>query len=313
MSDLVPYQPQWVATLEPVAHLAAQIANTEFVPGSMRGNVAKVTACVLFGQELGLGPLQSLAKIDIIDGRPAPKAELARALVLAAGHEIVVSDLTATKCTVRGRRRGSDEWTSVTWTLDDAKRAGLDGKQNWRKWPRQMLAARATAELARLVFADCLGGVSLFAEELEDDTEPSATASSPQDAPGAPKRTRRLPVSPKPAPVDPGATESPIPPPYEPPLPGEDDIDAEVIESPPAVAEPHGASEKQTKLMFALLGEHGIKSKADRLAYCTLTIGREIESSNDLTAAEVSRIIDSLQAMSEPNEAPLPIDPEAPF
>jgi hypothetical protein len=50
--------------------------------------------------------------------------------------------------------------------MDDAKRANLAGKGNWKSYPRQMLAARATSEIARLLFADLLHGLSYTPEEV---------------------------------------------------------------------------------------------------------------------------------------------------
>lgn len=157
----------WIELLEPAAALANQIAGTGFVPRALQGNPAGITAAILYGDELGLGPMQSLAKIAVIEGKPTLSAEAQRALILAAGHELRVDEATATRLTISGRRAGSTEWSSVTWTLDDAKRAGIAGKQNWRTYPRQMLAARATAELARLMFADVIGGLAAT-EEIED-------------------------------------------------------------------------------------------------------------------------------------------------
>jgi hypothetical protein len=49
-------------------------------------------------------------------------------------------------------------------------RQGAPGKadSNWRKYPRAMLLARATSELASMLFSDCLSGVIYTPEELED-------------------------------------------------------------------------------------------------------------------------------------------------
>jgi len=283
MTDLVPYkQPapspgKWVELMTPAADLAREIANTDFVPGAMRNKPAVVTACILFGDELGIGPMQSLAKIDVIDGRPAPKAELARALVLAAGHDLWFIEQTNTKCTVAGQRKGSPNVQQVTWTMDDAKRAGLDGKQNWRKWPRAMLAARASAELCRLAFSDCLGGIGYFAEELEDDHDQTPTAPAPiaavTAAPAKAKNTRRL----NPAPV---LESDDLP-----PLPDEEAPAADTITEP------------QTKKLMALFNALEVTERDDRMALCTSLAGRPLASSKDLTKAEASHIIDRLSAV----------------
>ena len=78
-----------------------------------------------------------------------------RAQIIRAGHKLEWRKLSSTECVVYGERwhgRGSGE---VTWTLDDAAVAGLPRRDsNWKRYPRAMLAARATSELSRLVFAD---------------------------------------------------------------------------------------------------------------------------------------------------------------
>jgi hypothetical protein len=196
------------------AELAKQVANTEFVPKALRGNPAAIAACILYGDELGIGPLQSLAKISVIEGKPSLSAEAQRALILSAGHDMWVVEANNTKVTVAGKRSNSEHVSTVTWTLDDAKRAGIGGRQNWRTYPRQMLMARATAELARLIFADAVGGL-LATEELEDgDVE----AAEGEVAPTA-KRKRRSVAAPqttgRPSETNGAAAELP-------PLPDED-------------------------------------------------------------------------------------------
>ena len=147
----------WVDLMKPAAELAVQIAETEFVPAEMRHRAEAIAACILFGAELGIGPMVALAKIDIIKGRPAPKAELGRALALGAGHDLWVDESTNTRVVVCGKRRNSTHVFRVQWTMDDAKRAGIAGNPAYAKYPRQMLLARASAELVRSMCPEVLG------------------------------------------------------------------------------------------------------------------------------------------------------------
>jgi hypothetical protein len=178
MTELEPYQPvrmdlrdpqtdSWTDVLEQVADLANKIAKTDFVPEGFRGNIAATAAAILYGREVGLGPMQALSSLHSIKGRVAMSAEAMRAQALAAGHDLAITESTTAKCTVKGRRRNSEEWTTVTWTIDNARQAKLGG-DNWTKYPRQMLQARATAELCRLIFADVIHGLAAV-EELEQE------------------------------------------------------------------------------------------------------------------------------------------------
>jgi hypothetical protein len=197
VTDVVVYQPRSSIELAPDAWtLSSRIAATDFVPTAFRGKPEAVLCAILTGNELGIDAMQSLAKIHVIEGKPAISAELMRALVLRAGHEMWVEEATATKCTVAGKRRGSEQTSRVTWTLDDAKRAGLEGRPNWRKYPKQMLLARASSELARTMFADVLAGVSYSVEELTDgdvidDDDVGASVSPIGEPPPRPKRNAR--------------------------------------------------------------------------------------------------------------------------
>lgn len=170
-----PATDSWTDVLEAVADLARKVADTDFVPDGFRGNIGATAAAILYGREVGMGPMQALGSLHSIKGRVAMSAEAMRAKALEAGHEIIPVEMTGAKCVVKGRRRGSDDWTTVTWTLDDARRARLSG-DNWTHYPRQMLEARATAELCRLIFADVLHGIPAV-EELE--SEGAAVAALP--------------------------------------------------------------------------------------------------------------------------------------
>ena len=283
----------WVAMVEPVARLATDLANTDFIPAALRGKPAAIAAAMLYGREIGLEPMQALQSIDVIEGRPAISAEMARALALSAGHEIHVEESTTQRCVVRGRRAGTRDWTTITWTMDDAKRAGLDGRQNWRKHPRRMLQARATSELAHLLFADAVGGMPFTVEEAIDDSDAAGQIGAEQPARTA-QRSRR---AARPAP----AAAEPPPPPADsaPPLPGDPGFDggeppAEEPSDPNAIL-----TREQVKLIQTLYSGMGVKDRGERIASVAKIIGREIASANDLTKAEASTLIDTLQKLGE--------------
>lgn len=170
MSDIVRYEdrrPVWVDTLPAIGDLAVKISETSFVPKHFQHRPAEIAAAILTGQEIGLGPMQSLSGIAMINGKPTLSATSMRALILAHGHEVWTDELTDTRVVLCGRRKGSEHVSRVQWTMDDAKRAGLAGNDTYRKYPRAMLLARATGELARLLFADVVAGIAYTPEELD--------------------------------------------------------------------------------------------------------------------------------------------------
>jgi hypothetical protein len=217
----------WVTVVGDVVRLAQQIAGTEFVPKGIRDSIPATAAAMLYGREVGLPPMTALTQIHVIEGRPGLSAEAMRALVLAAGHDLAFEDMTGASCTVKGRRSGSATWTSLTWTIDMGRAAGLLHKDNWKRYPRSMLIARATADLCRLLFPDVIHGFRAI-EELDDLDE---TALAPAGALPASGKTTTVgrkgarKTAPKTA-ADAG-TPSPAPAVSDlPPLPGEGDAEA---------------------------------------------------------------------------------------
>jgi len=167
-SLLDPATDSWTAVVSDAIKLAEVIAPTEFVPAGLRGSVPKVTAAILHGRELGLPPLTALAGVHVISGKAGISAELMRALILQAGHQLAITESTASRCVMQGRRTGWEEWTKVAYTMEEAIKSG-DAKKNpnYSSRPGDMLLARATTRLARMIFADVTHGLR-SAEELQD-------------------------------------------------------------------------------------------------------------------------------------------------
>lgn len=234
----------WVDVIAPVIRLAEHIATTDFVPRGLRNNVPATTAAMLYGREVGLPPMTALSSIAMIEGRPSMSAEAMRALVFAAGHEILIDKATGAECVMRGRRRGSTDWSApVVWSIDMARAAALTHKDNWKHYPRSMLVARATTELCRNLFPDVILGFR-SAEELEDvGADQQAEAPERTTTKVARKRVARKPPEPEPAavespPVDPpSAAAPPVPP--EPAEPPEPPLPAEILPVAPPLEKPH--------------------------------------------------------------------------
>jgi hypothetical protein len=182
-SDLVTYTPPSPAEWQQINELAKAVAATEFVPVAMRGKPAAVLACVLTGRELGIGPMQSLKHIAIIEGKPGLSAELMAGLVRSRGHKLRIITRSSDEAEVEGVRADDPQHPlRVRWTLKDAERAGLctisdDGRPRardrnnkpmpWEKYPDAVLLARAISALCRALFSDITAGFSYTPEEIE--------------------------------------------------------------------------------------------------------------------------------------------------
>ncbi|CAL9370888.1 hypothetical protein [Streptomyces sp. enrichment culture] len=158
---------QWAQEADLAYQMAQKLAATSFVPQSLRGKPGDITAAILAGAELGLKPMATLKSIDVIQGTPALRAHAMRAVVQKQGHEIELVESTPEKCVMRGRRKGSNNWQTVEWTIQRAAQMKLTEKAEWKKQPQNMLVARCTGELSRLIASDALHGMPYVSEELE--------------------------------------------------------------------------------------------------------------------------------------------------
>lgn len=260
---------------------AQRVANTPFVPTAFRGKPEAVFAAILFGEELGIGPMQSLNSIHVIEGKPSMSPELMRALVARAGHRIDVKEASGERVTLWGKRCDNESEATVTWTMDDAKQAGLAGRGAWKTYPRAMLLARATSELCRMVFADVVAGLSYTDEEVasvagvewnEEPVDPLQNAAAPTpEIESAPE--------PEPTPVQ---------------VDLEAEFDGEIVEAEIVEQEGPGiVSVKQLGKIRILLKEWGL-NRDEQLNLISLILEREIDHMSKMSKTEASKVIDYL-------------------
>lgn len=123
---------------------------------------------LLTGQELGLSPMQSLRGIYVVSGRPVLAADTMVAVVRRSGlcESWRTVESTAERCEIWTLRKGDEVVSKRVWTMADAKRAGITGKQTWAQYPAAMLRHRCAADLAREVYPDVILGM-YDPEELE--------------------------------------------------------------------------------------------------------------------------------------------------
>lgn len=128
-------------------------------------NIFQAMSIVQTGKELGLPPMQSLRSMSFIKGRLSMSVQLQLALARNKGVEVAKVDEDDGKCSVTLTR--ANETITCTYTLDDAKKAGLvRGDSGYVKYPRQMLRWRATGDALRLIAPDAVMGL-LSPDEAE--------------------------------------------------------------------------------------------------------------------------------------------------
>jgi hypothetical protein len=149
--------------------MAQALGKSSLVPKAMQNKPHDILLSLMWSRELRIGPAQGLTAIHIIEGRASLAAELMVALVLRSPEceyfQLTKSD--AAVATYVTKRRNNPNSTEMSWTIEDAQRANLTGRTNWKSHPAAMLRARASAALARVVYPDIVLGVSLPDEIAE--------------------------------------------------------------------------------------------------------------------------------------------------
>lgn len=147
-----------------------QLAKSNLVPGRYRDRPDDLYVVAQRGRELGLGPMESITSMHVIDGTPSLSAQLMLALCRrrVPGLSVHYPEAAGEKCVIIMRRPEDDEPSTFVFTMDDAARMGLTKKQNWVRMPRHMLRARVISEACRAICPDAMAGI-YTPEELNPD------------------------------------------------------------------------------------------------------------------------------------------------
>jgi hypothetical protein len=284
-----------------VYEIAKALASTSFVPVSMRDKPQEITGAILFGRELNMEPMTALQTIHIIQGRPTLTANAMRGLAMANGVRFRLDEATETRCVMSAMPPGGD-WTTVTWTLDQAKKLGLTVKDNWKSQPGVMLIARATSQLCRLVAANILIGAPYSTEEIRD--QPGDTIATAVVEPEKPK-TRQIKRQPQPEYAEPAPT----------PMVDDNDVpeyaagkqdnpvkeigysivdDEKRVHPEGPVDRPDMVTTKTRAALQAKFGEFGLRNRNERLETVSKILNREILTFNQITEREAHEVLDIL-------------------
>jgi hypothetical protein len=269
---------EWAQELGAAHQLGTALCGTEFVPSSFRGKPEAAAAAILAGKSLGLDPMNALANIFVVSGRPSMYARTMAALVLQAGHTIRRVQATEQSVIYEGKRKGDTTFTRVEWTIARAQKAGYTSNKKYQSDPIAMLTAKCQAEICRVIAPDVLTGIAATSvEEVElDDLGETVGAVESE-----PKAKRTITRKQQPAPELPAAV-------HDAPTPDEESV---VAEAPTEIPIEHITTAQLTKLNI-VLQEQGLTEREDKLTYLSSYLERPITSSKDLTKAEAHRLID---------------------
>lgn len=294
MTDLVP--------LSERMEYSKALSASDLLPRQYHNKPANVLVALEYGAALGLSPMAAIQGVHVVEGRPTASAQLIGALVRNAGHRLRVEGDDRHAVAVIVRRDDPDFEFRAEWTLDRAKAAGLTGKGVWKQYPAAMLKARAITEVARDACPEVLSGVAYTAEELDHD-EPvkrvDTTRITPRTAPKVvAERVETAPetvteTQPETVPFDTETGEI---------IDGPDDVDAQEFVDAEIVDEPQDdepITTAQSRKLFASLRSLDIADKEHGLSMIGDVLGHPVDSTKELSKAEASMVIDTLDKMAQ--------------
>jgi hypothetical protein len=136
--------------------MGEKLRRTGFLPSHIKDGIA-FAAIVLMGRERGIGTMSACQRFSFIKGVPTEKADSQLARFKSCGGRSQFKELTEAKAVLWLRHPNGDEHTE-TFTIEDAKRAGLSSNDNYSKHPKAMLRSRAiTAGLKSVGWEGAVG------------------------------------------------------------------------------------------------------------------------------------------------------------
>jgi hypothetical protein len=166
--DLIPTQ----AEITAIEVMAKQAVDSTFV--QKLGGFAGAFSIAMYARELNVPIMSALfGGFSNIMGKITIAPQLMNAMIRRAGHKLKI-DSNDQRCIVEGTRKDTGEKCEVSFSLEDARKAGLvKASGGWEKYPSDMCFARALSRLARRLFPDVIGMAYVEGEldEVEEKEE----------------------------------------------------------------------------------------------------------------------------------------------
>lgn len=177
-------------TIDEAYRFAQMVAKSGLAPASMK-TPEQILVAIQTGAEVGMSPLRSLKSVYVINGTPSWSGKAAVGLIRQSGlcrvwQQGCEGDGDAMQGFVICQRIDEPEPSKVTFTIEQAKRAGLWGKKGpWSEYPDRMLMWRAVGHAADDHFSDVLNGNTVVEVVESIPARPIATprAESPPASP----------------------------------------------------------------------------------------------------------------------------------
>lgn len=182
--------------------VAAYLSRSKFLPASLRGDTATALMLVITCKQYNL-PITALSEVMEVNGKIGFWGRTKLGIVLKSGvcEYIIPEEQTDKKCTLTTQRKGWPKPVSITYTIEQAEKAGLIQRSDaWKKHPSDMLYWRAVSRIISQVYPDVIQGFATVEEAMDEDTPSLQQAQAvvmPEEMPKAKKARKVKAVEPK--------------------------------------------------------------------------------------------------------------------
>jgi hypothetical protein len=120
------------------------------------GGHAGIVMIALYAKEIGVPVVTAImGGMQNVMGKITMSAELMNSLIRKAGHKVEIKKCDSNSCIIQGIRKDTGEGYLCTFTIEDARKAGLiKGAGGYEKYADDMLFARCISKLKRRLFPD---------------------------------------------------------------------------------------------------------------------------------------------------------------
>lgn len=161
-------------------------------------NLNKALGLIMFGKSLGLPESMSVNNLVNINGRMAMDVMTMATLVYKSGlmvdkRETFDEETMTAACYVK--RKGMESGETRTFSLAEAKKAGLTSSAVWNNYTKDMLAKRALSRALRGVFPDVVNGLISDVEASDGEYSNNNASSHQIQETKAPKEEPKEPLA----------------------------------------------------------------------------------------------------------------------
>lgn len=149
-----------------IEEVSARLIKSQALPSTI-ANASQLTMVLMAGYEAGMKPMESLNAYYIVNGRLTIYGDAVIRQLKRADYKVKWGEVNDKSATVTIISKDGEEQTE-TYTMEDAKAAGVLNKVPWKNHPKDMMRWKAIARAVRFFCPEVLGGVQYFKEEAED-------------------------------------------------------------------------------------------------------------------------------------------------